>query len=85
MLSLRMRLMATVLACLIGLPVGVLVAIGRFRGRGAVLIVMNAHCKLDLLSVELAFRPTLEDRSMVQRRRVSGWASLVAQHMSPSF
>lgn len=42
LLSLRVSLMATGLACLIGLPVGALVAIGRFRGRGAVLIVMNA-------------------------------------------
>ncbi|MFO7758601.1 MAG: ABC transporter permease [Roseovarius sp.] len=42
LLSLRVSLTATALACLIGLPVGALVAIGRFRGRGAVLIVMNA-------------------------------------------
>lgn len=41
-LSLRVSLSATLLACLIGLPIGALVAIGRFRGRGAVLIVMNA-------------------------------------------
>jgi tungstate transport system permease protein len=34
--------MATALACLIGLPLGALVAIGRFRGRGLVLVVMNA-------------------------------------------
>ncbi len=41
-LSLRVSLTAAVLACLIGLPIGALVAIGRFRGRGAVLVVMNA-------------------------------------------
>lgn len=41
-LSLYVSLTATVIACLIGLPIGALVAIGRFRGRSAVLIVMNA-------------------------------------------
>jgi len=41
-LSLRVSLSATALACLIGLPIGALVAIGRFRGRTAVLVVMNA-------------------------------------------
>ena len=41
-LSLQVSLTATVLACLIGLPVGALVATARFRGRGAVLVVMNA-------------------------------------------
>ena len=42
LLSLQVSLTATVAACLIGLPVGALVAIRRFRGRGAVLITMNA-------------------------------------------
>ena len=41
-LSLRVSLSATVLACVIGLPVGALVAVSRFRGRGVVLVVMNA-------------------------------------------
>jgi tungstate transport system permease protein len=42
LLSLQVSVTATAIACLIGLPVGALVAIGRFRGRNAVLIVMNA-------------------------------------------
>ncbi|WP_102107942.1 ABC transporter permease [Oceaniglobus roseus] len=42
LLSLRVSLTATALACLIGLPVGALVAISRFRGRNGVLILMNA-------------------------------------------
>lgn len=42
LLSLRVSLTATVLACLIGLPLGALVATARFPGRGAVLVVMNA-------------------------------------------
>lgn len=41
-LSLRVSLSATAFACLIGLPLGALIAITRFRGRGVVLIVMNA-------------------------------------------
>ncbi|QFT60166.1 Sulfate transport system permease protein CysW [Sulfitobacter sp. THAF37] len=42
LLSLRVSLSATAIACLVGLPLGALVAISRFRGRGVVLIVMNA-------------------------------------------
>ncbi|MFW2543905.1 ABC transporter permease [Primorskyibacter sp. 2E107] len=41
-LSLRVSLTATALACLIGLPLGALMAIARFRGRGLLLILMNA-------------------------------------------
>ncbi len=41
-LSLRVSLAATALACLIGLPLGALVAISRFPGRGALLVAMNA-------------------------------------------
>ena len=42
LLSLQVSLTATLVACLIGLPLGAFVAIARFRGRGAVLVVMNA-------------------------------------------
>ncbi|WP_299654518.1 ABC transporter permease [uncultured Jannaschia sp.] len=42
MLSLQVSLTATTVASLIGLPIGALVAIGRFPGRNGVLIVMNA-------------------------------------------
>ena len=41
-LSLRVSLSAVVLACLVGLPLGAAVAIGRFPGRGAVLVLLNA-------------------------------------------
>ncbi len=41
-LSMKVSLSATLLAGLIGLPIGALVAISRFRGRDVVLIVMNA-------------------------------------------
>jgi len=42
LLSLRVSLTATAAACLIGLPLGALLAIARFRGRGAVLTLINA-------------------------------------------
>ena len=41
-LSLRVSLSALVAACLIGLPIGALTAIGRFPGRGAVLVILNS-------------------------------------------
>jgi len=41
-LSLRVSLSAVALACLIGLPLGAAVAIGRFRGRTAVIVLLNA-------------------------------------------
>lgn len=42
LLSLRVSLTATLVACLIGLPLGALVAIGRFPGRNMLLVMMNA-------------------------------------------
>lgn len=42
LLSLRVSLTATAIACIVGLTLGALVAISQFRGRNAVLIVMNA-------------------------------------------
>lgn len=41
-LSLRVSLSALVVACLIGLPIGAVVASSRFPGRTAILIIMNA-------------------------------------------
>ncbi|NNU81730.1 ABC transporter permease [Halovulum dunhuangense] len=41
-LSLRVTLTAVVLACLIGLPLGAALALGRFPGRGAVIVLFNA-------------------------------------------
>lgn len=42
MLSLQVSLIATAIACVLGFAVGALVAVSRFRGRGAVLVLMNA-------------------------------------------
>ncbi len=41
-LSLQVSLTAMLFACLIGLPLGALLAISRFRGRGAALVIVNA-------------------------------------------
>lgn len=41
-LSLKVSLSAVAIACILGLPLGTLVATGRFRGRTATIILMNA-------------------------------------------
>jgi tungstate transport system permease protein len=41
-LSLRVTLSAVMIAALIGLPVGALIALSRFPGRGAVIVLINA-------------------------------------------
>ncbi|MCP5305081.1 MAG: ABC transporter permease [Chromatiaceae bacterium] len=52
-LSLRVSLSAVVAACLIGLPLGTAVAIGRFRGRTASIILLNAFMGLPPVVVGL--------------------------------
>ena len=42
LLSLRVTLTAVAIACLIGLPLGAIVGAFRFRGRGAVTVLLNA-------------------------------------------
>lgn len=42
LLSLRVSLSAMAVACVIGFPIGAIVAISRFPGRGAVLVLLNA-------------------------------------------
>ncbi|MCT4608895.1 MAG: ABC transporter permease [Pelagimonas sp.] len=41
-LSLRVSLWACVIACVVGLPLGALIAISKFRGRNVLLVVINA-------------------------------------------
>ena len=41
-LSLRVSLAATLCAALIGLPLGALLAVARFPGRQAIIVVLNA-------------------------------------------
>jgi tungstate transport system permease protein len=42
LLSLRVSLTAVALSCLVGLPLGATIAVGRFPGRRAVVVVLNA-------------------------------------------
>jgi tungstate transport system permease protein len=42
LLSIRVSLVAVALACLIGMPLGALLAVARFPGRGAVIVLVNA-------------------------------------------
>lgn len=53
-LSLAVSLTATVFAAIIGMPLGALVALTRFRGRGFVIVVMNALMGLPPVTVGLA-------------------------------
>ena len=42
LLSIRVSFVAVALACLIGMPLGALLAVARFPGRGAVIVLVNA-------------------------------------------
>ena len=42
LLSLRVSLTAVAVACLIGLPLGAAIAVGRFRGRRSLIVLLNA-------------------------------------------
>ena len=53
-LSLRVSLTAVLLACLIGLPLGAVLSVARFRGRGAVTALLNAFMGLPPVVVGLA-------------------------------
>lgn len=53
LLSLEVSLAAVFLGCIIGLPLGALVAVARFRGRGGVTVVLNAFMGLPSVVVGL--------------------------------
>jgi tungstate transport system permease protein len=53
LLSLRVSLTAVLLAALIGLPVGAAIAVGRFAGRRALIVVLNAMMGLPPVVVGL--------------------------------
>jgi tungstate transport system permease protein len=53
-LSLQVSLAAVLLATAIGLPIGAAVAVGRFAGRGAVIVLLNALMGLPPVVVGLA-------------------------------
>jgi tungstate transport system permease protein len=53
LLSLRVSLAAVALSCLIGLPLGALLAVARFPGRGAAVVLVNASMGLPPVVVGL--------------------------------
>ena len=53
-LSLKVSLTAVVLACLVGLPLGATIAVGRFPGRHLLIVVLNALMGLPPVVVGLA-------------------------------
>ncbi len=50
LLSLRVSLSAVLIAGLIGMPLGALLAVARFPGRGGLIVVVNALMVIVLLS-----------------------------------
>jgi tungstate transport system permease protein len=54
LLSLRVSLTAVVIACLIGLPLGATIAVSRFGGRHALIVVLNALMGMPPVVVGLA-------------------------------
>lgn len=59
LLSLKVSLTATALACLIGIPLGAALAVARFPGRGAAVILVNALMGLPPVVVGLLIYITL--------------------------
>jgi tungstate transport system permease protein len=54
LLSLKVSLTAVVIACLVGLPLGATIAVGRFPGRHPLIVVLNALMGLPPVVVGLA-------------------------------
>ena len=54
LLSLKVSLTAVVIACLVGLPLGATIAVGRFPGRHMLIVVLNALMGLPPVVVGLA-------------------------------
>ncbi len=70
-LSLRVSLTALAISCLVGLPIGAILGIARFRGRGAVLILLNALMGLPPVVVGLCVY------LMLSRAGPMGWMGLL--------
>jgi len=54
LLSLKVSLSAVVIACMVGLPLGATIAVGRFSGRNPVIVLLNALMGLPPVVVGLA-------------------------------
>ncbi|GAB4226556.1 MAG: ABC transporter permease [Methyloligellaceae bacterium] len=70
-LSLKVSLSAMTIACLIGLPLGALVGMSRFRGRNGVIILLNALMGLPPVVVGLCVY------LMLSRAGPLGWMALL--------
>ena len=70
-LSLRVSLTAVMIACCVGLPLGAAIAMGRFPGRGFVVIVLNALMGLPPVVVGLLVY------LMLSRAGPLGWLQLL--------
>jgi tungstate transport system permease protein len=70
-LSLRVSLTAVAIACAVGLPLGAVVAMGRFRGRGALLVLMNSLMGLPPVVVGLLVYLALSNAGAL------GWLQLL--------
>ena len=57
LLSLRVSLAATMIACIVGMPIGALLAVGRFPGRRALIVLFNGLMGLPPVVVGLLFSP----------------------------
>lgn len=70
-LSLRVSLSATIIACIIGLPLGALLATSRFKGRGVIVILLNALMGLPPVVVGLVVYLNLSSAGPL------GWLQLI--------
>ncbi len=70
-LSLRVSLMAMAISTLIGLPIGAVIGMSRFRGRGATIILLNALMGLPPVVVGLCVY------LMLSRAGPMGWMGLL--------
>ncbi len=80
-LSLRVSLGAVAISCLIGLPIGAGLAVGRFRGRAAVTVFVNAMMGLPPVVVGLGVYLMLSAAGPfgVLQLLYTPWAMIIAQ------
>lgn len=80
-LSLRVTLTSVLIAALIGLPVGAMLALSRFRGRSAVIVIMNALMGLPPVVAGLAIYLLLSRSGPLGALGLlfSPWAMIIAQ------
>lgn len=64
-MSLRVSLLATVLASMLGIPIGFVVATGRFRGRGGVRLLLNTLTAVPTVVVGLLTYAVLSRRGLL--------------------